>query len=69
MKKHKAIDIFWALSLIIIGIATIILSITSVVGYTNRTLTITLGIFELIAVFVLMFTSVRKIIENKRQQN
>lgn len=69
MKNCKAIDILWALSLIIIGVATIILSVTSVVGYSNRAMTVTLGVVELIAIFVLAFTTVRKIIENKSKKS
>ena len=69
MRRYKAIDILWALSLIIIGIATIIISVTSVVGYTNRALTVTLGVVELISIFVLAFTTVRKVIENKSKNS
>ena len=69
MKKYKAIDMLWALSLIIIGIATIIISVTSVVGYSNRVLTVTLGVVELISIFVLSFTTVKKAIKNKRKDN
>ena len=69
MKKSKVIDMIWALSLIIIAIVTTILSITRVIGYSNSVLTVTLGVVELIAVFVLAFTTVKKISQNKSQQN
>lgn len=70
MKKYKTIDILWALSLIIIGVVTIILSVTSIANVTMpRALTVTFGVLEMIALAVLGFTTARKVIEKKRNNN
>ncbi len=70
MKKYKAIDILWALSIIIIGVVTIIMSVTSVVSVTLlKTLTVTFGVLEIIALSVLSFTTVRKYIEKNRNNS
>ncbi|MDE6474983.1 MAG: hypothetical protein K2L70_07795 [Clostridia bacterium] len=70
MKKFKAIDVLWALSLIIIGVVTIILSVASVANVTMpRALTVTFGVLEMIALAVLGFTTARKIIENKKSKS
>ncbi|MDE7190880.1 MAG: hypothetical protein K2O35_00175 [Clostridia bacterium] len=70
MKKYKAIDILWALSLIIIGVVTIILSVTSIANVTmQRALIVTFGVLEMIALTVLGFATARKVIEKKRNNN
>ncbi|MCX4362508.1 MAG: hypothetical protein OSJ74_03845 [Clostridia bacterium] len=70
MKKYRAIDIFWTLSLLVIAVAMVIIAAVSVAGYElPKAATVTLGVSELIAVFVLAFTTVRKVVENKRNNN
>ena len=70
MKKYKVIDILWATSLFVITIVSLVLSIMSVAKFTMPdALRITLGVLDLIAIAVLTFTTVRKIIENKRNKN
>ena len=67
MKKYKAIDILWATSLFVIAIVSLILTIMSIAKFAMPdALRITLGVLDLIAIPVLVFTTVRKIIENKK---
>lgn len=59
--NNKRINLVWSISLIIIGIATLIISISSIVGITlPDILRRCLGVIELISLFVLVYTSVRK---------
>lgn len=63
--NNKRINLVWSISLIVIGIATLIISISSLVGITLPDILIRcLGVIELISLFVLVFTLVRK--KNKR---
>ena len=67
MKKYKAIDILWVTSLFVIAIVSLILTIMSIAKFAMPdALRITLGVLDLIAMPVLVFTTVRKIIENKK---
>ena len=62
---NKRINLVWSISLIVIGIATLIISISSIVGITlPDILRRCLGVIELISLFALVYTSVRK--KNKK---
>ena len=60
----KSINIVWCISLFVVGIATFILNGSNLVGIDLPDwLTRSLGIMDLVAVFVLIFTTIRKTIK------
>ena len=62
----RKIDYAWSISLIVVGIATVIICGSNLVGIDLPDwLTRSLGIIELAAVFVLIFTTIRKTIKNR----
>ncbi|MDE5990891.1 MAG: hypothetical protein K2H36_04850 [Clostridia bacterium] len=70
MKKYKATDILWATSVVIITIVAIILSVTSIIEYNlPMAVRIICGVLDFVAVIVLVFTTVKKFIDNKRKNN
>lgn len=70
MKKNKAIDILWVLSLIIISLITIILSVASIAEFAlPLALRIVFAVLDMVALGLLSFTTVKKYIANKRKDN
>ena len=70
MKKYKATDILWVTSVVIISIVAIILSVTSIVEYNlSMAVRIICGVLDIVAVIVLVFTTVKKFIDNKQKNN
>ncbi len=60
--KNSNLNIVWCISLLIIGIATIILAGTNIIDIElSDTFTRVIGIIEIIALPVLVFTSIKKI--------
>lgn len=58
----KSNDILWAVSLLVIGLATVILAVTQIAGAElPDTVRRILGIIDLLALPVLAFTTVRKV--------
>lgn len=59
--SNKRINVIWSASLLVITIATLITSISLMIGVTlPDILKICIGVIELIAVFVLSYTSIKK---------
>ncbi len=57
----RRIDYVWCISLIVVGIATVILNGSNIVGIDLPDwLTRSIGIIDLVAVFALIFTTIRK---------
>ena len=64
MKKKN--DLVWSISLLVIGIATIILAGTNIVGVELPDIAVRIiGVIELIALPVLAFTTVKKVKKDK----
>ncbi len=64
MKKKN--DLVWSISLLVIGIATIILAGTNIVGVQLPDIAVRItGVMELIALPVLAFTTVKKVKKDK----
>ena len=62
----RKIDYAWCISLFVVGIATVILNGSNIVGIDlPNWLTRSLGIVDLVAVLVLIFTTVRKAIKKQ----
>ena len=60
--SSKNINLFWAISLMAIGIATFIIAVTNIIGVQLPDIVIRLlGIIELIALPVLVFTTIKKV--------
>ena len=60
----RRIDYVWCISLFVVGIATVILNGSNLIGIDLPDwLTRLLGIIDLVAVFVLIFTTIRKTIK------
>lgn len=60
----RRIDYVWCISLFVVGIATFILNGSNLIGIDLPDwLTRLLGIIDLVAVFVLIFTTIRKTIK------
>lgn len=67
----KKINVMWSISLLVIGITTIILAGANIVGVELPDITVrVLGVLELIALPVLAFSTIKKVrtaTETKRQ--
>ena len=62
----RKIDYAWCISSIVVGIATVILNGSNIVGIDLPDwLTRSMGIIDLVAVFVLIFTTIRKAIKKQ----
>ena len=60
--SSKNINLFWAISLMAIGIATFIIAVTNIIGVQLPDIVIRLlGIIEIIALPVLVFTTIKKV--------
>lgn len=60
--SSKNINLFWAISLMAIGIATFIIAVTNIIVVQLPDIVIRLlGIIELIALPVLVFTTIKKV--------
>ena len=64
MKKRN--DLLWSLSLLVIGIATVILAGSNIIGIELPDIAVRIiGVIDLIALPVLAYTTVKKIKKNK----
>lgn len=62
----KIRDKLWGISLIVIGISTLVLVIPNIVGFELPViLARILGVIELVSLIVLSFTTVRRLIDKK----
>ena len=62
----KIRDKLWGISLIVIGISTLVLVIPDIVGFELPViLARILGVIELVSLIVLSFTTVRRLIDKK----
>ena len=58
----KKVDLFWSLSLLMIGVCTIVLAGSGIIGIElDDVLTRVLGIVDLLCLPVLAFTTIKKI--------
>ena len=64
------IDRVWAISLMVIGICSLVISVSNVIGIElPDLLTRILGIIELVALPVLAFTSIKKVMKKDKGDN
>ncbi|MBQ7009239.1 MAG: hypothetical protein IJN05_08510 [Ruminococcus sp.] len=64
MKKRS--DLLWSMSLLVIGIATVILAGSNIVGIALPDIAVRIiGVIDLIALPVLVYTTVKKIRKDK----
>ena len=64
MKKRN--DLLWSMSLLVIGIATVILAGSNIVGIALPDIAVRIiGVIDLIALPVLVYTTVKKIRKDK----
>lgn len=68
MKKNRLL-LVWSISLMVIGVCTLVLSIANIMGASiPDALVRTLGIFELIACPILMFATVRMFLKGREEK-
>ncbi|MCM1311859.1 MAG: hypothetical protein NC206_00795 [Bacteroides sp.] len=62
MDSLKTVNIIWAVSLIVIGLSTVLLSVFNVLEFDgSRAFAIAAGVTDMIALPALVFTTVRKL--------
>ena len=67
MKKRN--DLLWSLSLLVIGIATVILAGSNIIGIALPDIAVRLtGVIDLIALPVLAYTTVKRIRKDKESE-
>lgn len=62
----RRIDYVWYISMFVVGIATVVLNGPNIIGVDLPDwLTRSMGIIDLVAVFVLIFTTIRKAVKKQ----